>query len=131
MARNASPLPNLSRREREIMDVLHRRRQATAAEIMAELEGAPSNATVRTLLRILVDKGHARFERDGKSYVYRPSTDPSQAGASMMRHVVTTFFDGSPAKAMAALLGHEREALSDSQLDRLEKLIAEARQAPK
>ena len=130
MARRPTPLPNLSRREREIMDVLHRRRQASAAEIMAELEGTPSNATVRTLLRILVDKGHARFERDGKSYIYSPAADSGQTGAAMMRHVVTTFFDGSPAKAMAALLGEERE-LSDTQLDRLEALISEARRASK
>jgi len=123
--------PSLSRREGQIMDVLHRRGRATAGEIMADLEDPPSNATVRTLLRILVDKGHARFERDGKSYVYRPAAERSQAGASMMRHVVRTFFDGSPAKAMAALLGHDRETLSDAQLDRLEKMIAEARRAPK
>ena len=113
------------------MDVLHRRGRATAGEIMTDLEDPPSNATVRTLLRILVDKGHARFERDGKSYVYRPAAERSQASASMMRHVVRTFFDGSPAKAMAALLGHDRETLSDAQLDRLEKMIAEARRAPK
>ena len=122
--------PSLSKRERQIMDVLHRRGRATAAEVTAALEDAPTNTTVRTLLRILVDKGHARFERDGKSYVYRPAADRGQTGASMMRHVVRTFFDGSPAKAMAALLGDDRDALSDAQLDRLEKLIAEARRTP-
>lgn len=119
--------PSLSRREREIMDVLHRRGQATAAEITGELEGAPTNATVRTLLRILIDKGHVRFDRNGKSYVYRPAADREQAGASMMRHVVRTFFGGSPAKAMAALLGSDRDSLTDAQLERLEKLIAQAR----
>lgn len=118
---------SLSRRERQIMDVLHRRGRATAGEIVADLDDAPTNATVRTLLRILVEKGHARFERDGKTYVYRPAADRMQEGTSMMRHVVRTFFDGSPAKAMAALLGHERDTLSDAQLDRLEKLIADAR----
>ena len=120
--------PSLSRREREIMDVLHRRGQATAAEITGELEGAPSNATVRTLLRILTEKGHVRFEREGKSYVYRPAADRAEAGASMMRHVVRTFFGGSPAKAMAALLGRDRNSLTDAQLERLEKLIGEARE---
>jgi predicted transcriptional regulator len=122
--------PSLSRREREIMDVLHRRGQATAAEIMAELEGGPANATVRTLLRILTEKGHVRFERDGKSYVYRPVADREEAGASMMTYVVRTFFGGSPAKAMAAMLGRDRDALTDVQLERLEKLIAEAREKP-
>ena len=110
------------------MDVVHRRGKATAAEITAELEGSPSNATVRTLLRILVKKGHVRFSRDGKSYVYRPVADAEQAGASMMHHVVRTFFGGSPARAMAALLGHERGSLTDAQLDRLEELIAHARE---
>ena len=119
--------PSLSRRERQIMDALHRLGRASAAEITAALDDAPTNTTVRTLLRILGEKGHVRFERDGKSYVYRPATDREEAGASMMSHVVRTFFGGSPAKAMAALLGRERDALTDAQLDRLERLIAETR----
>lgn len=122
--------PSLSKRERQIMDVLHRRGQATAADITAALEDAPTNTTVRTLLRILVAKGHARFEREGKSYVYRPAADREEVGASMMTYVVRTFFGGSPAKAMAALLGRERESLSEAQLARLERLIAEAREKP-
>jgi predicted transcriptional regulator len=119
--------PSLSRRERQIMDILHRRGQATAAEITADIEDAPTNTTVRTLLRILGEKGHVRFERDGRSYVYRPAADRDEAGASMMSHVVRTFFGGSPARAMAALLGREGDSLNDAQLDRLERLIAEAR----
>lgn len=122
--------PSLSKRERQIMDVLHRRGRATAAEITAALDDAPTNTTVRTLLRILVDKGHARFERDGKSYVYRPAADREEVGASMMTYVVRTFFGGSPAKAMAALLGRERDTLTEAQLARLERLIAEARERP-
>ena len=124
---DAEPPPSLSRRERQIMDVLHRRGQATAAEITAELDDAPTNTTVRTLLRILGEKGHVRVERDGKAYVYRPSTDRDEAGASMMSHVVRTFFGGSPARAMAALLGRDGDQLTDAQLRRLEKLIAETR----
>jgi predicted transcriptional regulator len=120
--------PPLSRRERQIMDVLHRRERATAAEITADLVDGPTNTTVRTLLRILADKGHIRFERDGKAYVYSPAAAHDQAGASMISHVVRTFFGGSPAKAMAALLGRDGEALSTAQLDRLERLIAEARE---
>ena len=119
--------PPLSRRERQIMDVLHRRGRATAAEITAELDDPPTNTTVRTLLRILGDKGHVRFARDGKTYVYSPAAARDEAGASMISHVVRTFFGGSPAKAMAALLGREGGALTDAQLDRLERLIAEAR----
>jgi len=119
--------PGLSRRERQIMDVLHRRGHATAAEITADLDDAPTNTTVRTLLRILGRKGHVRFERDGKAYVYSAAADREEAGTSMMGHVVRTFFGGSPASAMAALLGSERDSLTEAQLDRLEQLIAEAR----
>ena len=119
--------PALSRRERQIMDVLHRRGRATAAEITGALDDAPTNSTVRTLLRILADKGHVRFERDGKTYVYRPAEDRHEAGASMLSYVVSTFFGGSPAKAMAALLGRDGETLTGAQLDRLERLIAEGR----
>src|SRR5688572_28143679 len=122
-----SNLPSLSRRERQIMDILHRRGQATAAEITADLDDAPTNTTVRTLLRILGEKGHVRFDRDGRTYVYRPAADRDEVGASMMSHVVRTFFGGSPTRAMAALLGREGDALSDAQLGRLERLIAEAR----
>jgi predicted transcriptional regulator len=118
--------PNLSRRERQIMDVLHRRGRATAAEITGDLDDAPTNTTVRTLLRILTDKGHVRYERDGKTYVYSPAADGDEVGASMMAHVVRTFFGGSPTRAMAALLGRER-GLNDAQLDRLESLIESAR----
>ena len=121
----SDPHQSMSRREREIMDILHRRGRATAAEIMAELAGKPSNATVRTLLRILTDKGHAGYERDGIRYVYRPAATRDEAGASMMRYVVRTFFGGSPSRAMAALLGSERDGLTSEQLDRIEALLAE------
>jgi BlaI family transcriptional regulator, penicillinase repressor len=122
--------PSLSKRERQIMDVLHRRGRASAAEITGDLDDAPTNTTVRTLLRILVEKGHVRFERDGRLYVYRPVADRDEAGASMMTYVVRTFFGGSPARAMAALLGRERDTLTAAQLDRLERLLAEARERP-
>lgn len=121
-------LPSLSRRERQIMDVLHRRGRASATEVGAELDGAPANATVRTLLRILVDKGHARFDRDGKTYLYAPIADRERAGAMMMGHVVRTFFAGSAADAMASLLGRNRDDVTAEQLDRLEQLIADARE---
>jgi predicted transcriptional regulator len=120
-------LPPLSRREREIMDVLHRRGRATAAEVTASLDDAPTNTTVRTLLRILADKGHVRFERDGKAYVYSAAAARDEVGASMISHVVRTFFGGSPAKAMAALLGRDGGTLTDAQLDGLERLIDETR----
>jgi predicted transcriptional regulator len=122
---------SLSRRERQIMDVLHRRGRATATEITSDLEDAPTNTTVRTLLRILVEKGQAVFERDGARYVYRPAASREAVGASMMGYVVRTFFEGSPDKAMAALLGNERDRLDETQVERLERLLAEAKAEPR
>ena len=119
------PPLNLSRREREIMGILHRKGEASAAAVAAELDGAPANATVRTLLRILVDKGHARYDRDGVRYVYRPAARAEEVGASMMRYVVRTFFGGSAPKAMAALLGSESEKLTEAEIARLEAMLAE------
>ena len=120
---------SLSRRERQIMDVLHRRGRATAAEITADLDDAPTNTTIRTLLRILSEKGHVRFEQDGRTYVYSPAADRAETGASMMTYVVRTFFGGSPDKAMAALLGGEAGKLTEAQLDRIESLVAETKRS--
>lgn len=120
---------SLSRRERQIMDVLHRRGHATAAEITADLDDAPTNTTVRTLLRILGEKGQVIHDRDGARFVYRPAASREAVGASMMGYVVRTFFEGSPAKAMAALLGAEREGLSEVDLKRLERLVADGKDA--
>ena len=109
------------------MDVVYRLGRATAADVHAALPDAPTYTTVRGLLRILVDKGHLLLERDGRRYVYLPSTPRPTAGASHLKHVVTTFFGGSAADAMAALLGPDRNALSDMELARLEALVARAR----
>ncbi|MFN2567305.1 MAG: BlaI/MecI/CopY family transcriptional regulator [Gemmatimonadaceae bacterium] len=119
--------PSLSRRERQIMDVVYRLGQATAADIHAALPDAPTYTTVRGLLRVLVDKRHLRHERDGRRYVYRPSTPRPAAGKSSIAHVVATFFGGSPADAMAALLGSEQNRLSDAELARLAAVVARAR----
>src|SRR3954447_6753024 len=117
----------LTRRERQIMDVLYRRNRATAAEVMAELPGEPNYSTVRTQLRVLEDKGHVRHEEHGLRYVYTPAVPRSEARKSALRHLVDTFFDGSAANTVAALLGGERSRLSDEDLQRLEELIAKAR----
>src|SRR6185436_12684945 len=85
----------LSRRERQIMDILFRRGRASAAEVMAELEGNPSYSTVRTQLRVLEEKGHARHEEDGVRFVYTPVVRRQTARRSALRHVVDTFFEGS------------------------------------
>jgi BlaI family transcriptional regulator, penicillinase repressor len=117
----------LSRRERQIMDILFRRGGATAAEVMADLPGEPSYSTVRTQLRVLEQKGHVRHEQDGLRFVYLPVVARHAARKSALRHVIDTFFDGSPEKAVAALLGGEAARLSDEQLDRIATLIAKAR----
>lgn len=120
--------PPLSRRERQIMDVVYRLGKATAADVHAALPDAPTYTTVRGLLRVLVEKGHVRHEQEGRRYVYLPSTPRPAAGASSITHVVKTFFAGSPADAMAALLGAEKDRISDAELARLAELVAKARQ---
>lgn len=118
--------PPLSKRERQIMDVVFRAGRATAAEVHAALPDAPTYTTVRGLLRILEQKGHLRHEEDGQRYVYLPNERRDRAGASHLAHVVRTFFDGSPAQAMAALLGGGAR-VSAEELDRLADLVERAR----
>ena len=117
----------LSRRERQIMDILFRRGRATAAEVMADLPGDSSYSTVRTQLRVLEDKGHVRHEEDGQRYVYLPAVARRAARRSALRHLVDTFFDGSAEKVVEALLGGEGARLTDDDLARIAELIAKAR----
>jgi predicted transcriptional regulator len=117
----------LSRRERQIMDVLFRRGRATAAEVMADLPGSPSYSTVRTQLRVLEEKGHVRHEEEGTRYVYVPVLRRQAARKSALKHLVDTFFDGSAEKAVAALLGGEATRVSGEELDRIAELITRAR----
>ena len=117
----------LSRRERQIMDILFRRGRATAAGVMEELPGDPSYSTVRTQLRVLEEKGHVRHELDGVRFVYMPVLARQAARKSALRHLVDTFFDGSSEQAVAALLGGEGARLTDEQLDRIAAMIAKAR----
>jgi predicted transcriptional regulator len=117
----------LSRRERQIMDVLFRRGRATAAEVMEELGGTPSYSTVRTQLRVLEEKGHVRHDDDGVRYVYMPVVPVGAARQAALRHLVDTFFDGSAEKVVAALLGGEGARLSAAEIERLAALIAKAR----
>jgi predicted transcriptional regulator len=121
------PLPPLSRRERQIMDVIYRLEEATAADVHGALLDPPTYTTVRGLLRILVQKGHLRQTQEGKRYVYMPATSRPAAGASHLKHVISTFFGGSAADAMAALLGSNSRHVSDEELTRLEDLVAQAR----
>jgi predicted transcriptional regulator len=117
----------LTRRERQIMDILFRRGRATASEVMAELSGEPSYSTVRTQLRVLEEKGHVRHEEEGLRYVYMPAIPRQTARKSALRHLVDTFFEGSTEKAVAALLGGEGARLTEDELQRIADLIAKAR----
>ncbi len=109
------------------MDVLYRFGRATAADVQAELDGSPSYSTVRTQLRVLEGKGHVRHEEVGLRYVYSPTVPRAAARRAALRHVVDTFFDGSTAKVVAALLGPDTSRLSPDDLDRIESLIADAK----
>ena len=118
----------LSRRERQIMDILYRRGRATAGEVMQDLSGDPSYSTVRTQLRVLEEKGHVRHEEEGLRYVYAPAVPRHAARKSALRHLVETFFEGSAEKTVAALLGAEGTRMTDEELDRIAELIEKARQ---
>jgi BlaI family penicillinase repressor len=115
----------LSRRERQIMDVIYARGQATAAEVTAALPDPPSYSAVRALLRILEQKGHLRHQEDGPRYVFLPTVSRDRARKSALRNLVKTFFDGSPAQAAAALL--DQADLSQDDVSRLAELIDKAR----
>ena len=118
---------HLSRRERQIMDALHQRGRATAAEVQAALPDAPSYSAVRALLRILEDKGHIRHRREGARYVYLPRASRQTARRSALKRVVATFFQGSVTQAMAALLETADTQLPDSELHKLQQMIDQAR----
>jgi predicted transcriptional regulator len=119
---------NLSRRERQILEILYRLGRGSAADVMAQMSDAPTYTTVRGLLRVLENKGHIRHEEDGVRYVYSPVLPKASAGTSVLAHVIKTFFNGSPSDAMAALLGSS-SSMSDDELRRLTRLVERARKA--
>src|SRR6186997_664739 len=118
---------DLSRRERQILDILYKHGRATAADVQAALPEPPSYSAVRALLRILEEKGHVRHEQDGPRYVYLPTVGRDNAKRSAMRHMLQTFFDGSAEQAISALLDDPRAKFSDAELDRLAGMIDRAR----
>jgi predicted transcriptional regulator len=121
------PADALSRRERQIMEIVYRCGQASAAEVVAELPDPPSKTAVRTLLRILEEKGHLKHRQEGLAYVYVPAHSRTQAAKSAFRRVLHTFFEGSLEKAVAAHLGDDAADLSAAELARLADLIRQAR----
>ena len=123
----ANPYESLGRRERQIMDVLFREGQATAAEVLAALPDPPSYSSVRSMLRLLESKGFVAHQWDGPRHVYRPTANPAQLRRSAARHMLRTFFDDSMVTAVSALLGAAESPLTDDELDRLSRLIEAAR----
>lgn len=119
-------LPRLSRREREVMDIVHEAGTATAAQIRERMAEPPTYSAVRSVLRILVNKGHLVSEQDGARYLYSPTVPASRARLSAMRHVVKTFFGGSVEGAVATLLELEDARLSREERARIEALIDRA-----
>lgn len=123
----SQPHLDLSRRERQIIDILYRRGRATAAEVQSSLPDPPSYSAVRAMLRILEEKGHVHHQQDGPRYVYLPTVERDNAKKSAIRHVLQTFFDGSASQAISALLDDPRAKFSDEELDRLAGMIEKAR----
>jgi predicted transcriptional regulator len=117
----------LTRRERQIMDILYRRLRATGVEVMADLPGNPSYSTVRTQLRVLERKGHVRHEEQGAKFIYMPAVPRRAARKSALRHLVDTFFDGSVEKVVGALLGGEGARITEEELDRIAAQVDRAR----
>ena len=121
--------PNvLSRRERQIMDVIYRQRSATAQDVRDGIPDPPSYSAVRALLRVLEDKGHVKHRQDGPRYVYYPTVGRDRARRSALKQLLSTFFGDSREEAVAALLDMSSEAVDENELDRLASLIERARQ---
>jgi len=123
----SSAQTQLSRRERQIMDVVYRLGKATVTDVLERLPDPPSYSAVRALMRILEEKGHLSHEQDGPRYVYLPTVPRDAAQQSALSHMVRTFFGGSAEAAVAALLELPENGLSDGELSRLSRLIDEAR----
>ena len=123
--------PGLSRREREIMDILYKTGRATAADVMNALAGEPHDSTVRTQLRVLENKGYVRHEEENLRYVYVPAVAQEEVGRSALRQFIDAFYDGSMENVVDALLGLEGSRLSQKKLDRIAAMVEKARKEAK
>lgn len=119
--------PELSRRERQMMDIIYKLGNATAADVHKHLPDNPSYSSVRTIMRILVEKGHLKYKQDGPRYVYYPTVNQERAKQSALQHVLKTFFDGSTEEAVAALIDMSQSELSKEALQRIAEKIAHSR----
>ena len=118
---------NLSRRERQIMDIIYELNEATAAQVLDRLPNPPGYSAVRALLRVLEEKGHLEHKQDGPRYVFLPTLPREEARRNALKHLMETFFDGSTEKVVAALLNISEEELSEDDYKRLSELIENAR----
>ena len=121
----------LSRRERQIMDILYRQGKASASEVREQMEDAPSYSAVRAMLRVLEEKGHVRHQAEGLKYVYVPTVARDRAKRTAVKHVMETFFNGSPEQIVAALLDVSSTRLTREELDRMSQLIEKVKQEGK
>lgn len=121
------PEVGLGRRERQIMDVIYQLGEASVGDVLDRLPDPPSYSAVRTMIRLLEQKGHLRHRQAGTKYIYRPTRSREQASRSALRHLLNTFFGGSPSDAVAAILDVTSDRMTDSELQRIEKMIDEAR----
>jgi BlaI family penicillinase repressor len=126
-----SALAGLSRRERQIMDILYQRGKASAAEVREAMDDAPSYSAVRAMMRVLEEKGHVRHQEEGLKYVYVPTVAREKAKRSAMKHLMDTFFAGSPEQTVAALLDVASTRLTSEELDRMSEMIEKARREGK
>jgi BlaI family transcriptional regulator, penicillinase repressor len=126
-----SALAGLSRRERQIMEILYQRGKASASEVREAMEGAPGYSAVRAMLRVLEEKGHVRHQAEGLKYVYVPVVARDKAKRSAVKHVLDTFFAGSPEQIVAALLDVSAARLTTEELDRMAELIEKAKREGK
>ena len=122
------PMPDLTRRESQIMEILYRRRRASVEDVRAELPDAPGPSSVRKLLDIMIDRRLLAREYDGPRFVYFPAATPEDASRSALKQLVRTFFDNSPGSAAAALLGMDAEPISDEEYKRLSALLKRRRE---
>ena len=120
-------MPDLSRRERQIMDFLYQRGRASVGDVMEGIPEPPSYSAVRAMLRTLEDKGHVRHVEDGRAYIYEPIVQKDAARQGALTHLLKTFFDGSTEKAVAALLDLKSQQLSKDELDRVARLVEAAK----
>src|SRR5213079_317095 len=126
-----SALRGLSRRERQIMEILYQRGKLSASEVREAMEDAPSYSAVRALLRVLEDKGHVRHQAEGLRYVYAPVVARDKAKRAAVKHMLDTFFNGSPEQIVAALLDVSSPALTRDELDRMAQMIEKAKKEGK